>query len=269
MGQAVRMADQPPRPECSSLVDGVDAVAAACLGMTSLRHRGALQRLPAVIADDVVAAIVDRVRDNWQASSAASRMGKSAQNWRWRAPQFCVSPANRSPEVTLERAIVASAERVGRTDWANQVPVASGLVTGARDRRRAIDLVQQRGAAHFHFIELKIASDTPLYAAVEIIGYVAIWLMSRLAAPAPRSALLDATRLDLRVLAPASYYRSYRLTSIERALDGQLAHTGKRHGVDLSFAFDVLPDGVSATLADADLLSLLDRRRCLHRESDG
>jgi hypothetical protein len=55
----------------------------------------------------------------------------------------------------------------------------SGLIAGVADGRRAIDLVHQCGRRHFELIEIKIASDKPLYAAVEIIGYGCIGLLAR------------------------------------------------------------------------------------------
>lgn len=160
----------------ASLVDGVDTLVAKKLGVTNLRHRSALRKLPAMLPDDLVNAIADRVTYNWATSGAAERVGLSRENWRWRAPQLGVNTANSSAEVMLERAIVNSDDRSGRRQWANQIPVASGLVIGAGDRRRAIDLVCECAHGHFEFIELKIASDTPLYAAVEIISYAAVWL---------------------------------------------------------------------------------------------
>lgn len=247
----------------ASLVDGVDALVARKLNVISLRHRGALRKLPAVLPDDLVDAVAACVAANWAASRAAERVGSSRENWRWRAPQLAVNSANRSPEVMLERAIVNSDDRIGRRQWANQVPVASGLVIGAGDRRRAIDLVYQHAPGHFELIELKIASDTPLYAAVEIISYAAIWLQARVIQAADRSDLLNAWRIDLRVLAPAAYYRPYDLSHLDRALARQTAALGERNGVELSFAFNALPDELISSLPDLRLLELLDQRNNL------
>ena len=130
---------------------------------------------------------------------------------------------------------------VGREDWSNQVPVASGVVGPNAERRRAIDLVHRRGSGRFEFIELKIASDTPLYAAIEIIGYTCIWLQARAEAERPSATLLAADHIDVIVLAPGAYYRPYELGALERQLDREIRSLGDRHGVALSFAFQTLP----------------------------
>ena len=164
----------------------------------------------------------------------------------------------------LERAIVATCERLGRTDWSNQVPVASGIAGPSAERRRAIDLVREAGPGHFELVELKIASDTPLYAALELIGYACIWLLSRGERGDDASLLLAADRLDAVVLAPESYYTRYRLKGLETVLDTELAALGVAHGVKLRFRFESLPDDlIRPPFLDQQIVSLLDARRRL------
>lgn len=105
-----------------------------------------------------------------------------------------------------------------------------------------------------------IASDTPLYAALEIIAYGCLWLIARRDRPSRPSALLDADQVDLRVLAPAAYYSSYDLVDLASQLDVGLRALGKREGVELSFAFKRLDDRISASTIPDDqaLLRLLD-----------
>jgi hypothetical protein len=259
-----------PKPELpASLLDGVEQVVMNHLSIASLRHRSALHRLRQVDGLALVAAIDLRVRDNYSRGKASANKDRSRQNWRWQSLQPQIGPHNRSPEVVVERAIAAACSRLGRTDWANQVPVASGLIAGARDGRRAIDPVQRRGDRHFEFVELKISSDTPLYAAIEIIGYGCLWTIARSDPPQRPSAILDADHVDLRVLAPASFYAPFALEGLEITLDAGLAALGRVEGTVMSFAFDVLPDGITAlALPDADdLLDLLDRRQSLHRST--
>ncbi|HEV2079948.1 MAG TPA: hypothetical protein VGR19_08665, partial [Allosphingosinicella sp.] len=163
-----------------SLFDGVEAAACEVLGIKSLKHRSSLHALGRVekLPEGSVAAVLDRIKANWEAGRAAGAGSTSQQNWRWWEPQTFIGAGNRSPEVVLERAIVNTCVAAGRRDWSNQVPVASGVVRSSGEGRRAIDLVQQLGEGHFAFIELKVASDTPLFAAFEIIGYVGVWLLS-------------------------------------------------------------------------------------------
>ena len=249
----------------ASLMDRTEAAVCAALGVHNLRHRAALRRLSDISRTNVPRLLFDVIADNYVRGGATLNKNRSQQNWRWCNIQPQIGAANRSPEVVLERAIAASCLRAGRADWGNQVPVASGLILGASDRRRAIDLVHRRGERHFEFIELKIASDTPLYAAIEIIGYACIWLLARGDRPSRRSALLDAEQIDLRVLAPAAFYGRYELQALESSLHQSLGALGDSHGVTLTFAFDVLDDHLSKgpLAADDALLSLLAARQPL------
>lgn len=248
-----------------SLFDGVDAAVCAFLGIASLRHRSALHELGrrAVVTRGSVAAALDTVASNWERSSRAGAGSASKANWRWCVPQTAIGEDNRSPEVLLERAIAKACVAAGRTDWSNQVPIASGVVRPSAERRRAIDLVHQLGEGHFEFIELKIASDTPLYAAFEIISYAGVWLVSRHYDCGKQ--LLEAKRIDLRVLAPAAYYNPYSLGRIERTLNEELQEYGKRYGAELSFGFQVLPAGFEplGRYRDDEVLALINGRRPL------
>lgn len=248
-----------------SLFDGVEATTCEVLGVASLRHRSALHALGRLsrLPHGAVAAALDCIVANWKACAEARQGSLSQQNWRWWEPQTFIGEANRSPEVVLERAIVSTCVAAGRRDWSNQIPVASGVARSSGDGRRAIDLVQQLGESHFAFIELKVASDTPLYAAFEIIGYVGVWLQSR--DGERRTDLLNARRIDARVLAPAEYYERYELGALERLLNEELNAYGARHGVELSFAFETLPEGFAPlqSYTDAEIFALLDGRQPL------
>ena len=248
-----------------SLFEGVDAAVSAVLGVANLRHRSALHALGRVrlVQRGSVEAALDRIAANWERSAQAGLGSASQENWRWWSPQTFIGAANRSPEVVLERAIARACVAGGRRDWSNQVPVASGVVRSTTERRRAIDLVHKRNEGHYEFIELKIASDTPLYAAFEIISYVGIWLLSRnVACGKP---LLDAMRIDTRVLAPAAYYAPFSLGWIEQTLNEELQEYGARFGTTLSFGFEVLSDGFEPLRGydDADIIALIDGRRPL------
>ena len=216
-------------------------------------------RLPSDL--DLVNLIFQTVADNYKRGDAAANRDKSRENWRWRLqPQIAAHNASR--EVVLERAIAAACGRIGRTDWANQIPVASGLIAGAGDRRRAIDLAHKRGDRHFELIELKIASDTPLYAAVEIIGYGCMWLLARANQPSLKPAILGADRVDLSVLAPVDYYTRYDIAELEAALDRGCGALGQAEDVTMKFAFCALDERLvgSLTFDDETLLAALDNR---------
>lgn len=249
----------------TSLIDGVEAAACEALGIARLRHRSALKSLGHQSAVDLAELVHRVISANWTAGRAGNNKERSGQNWRWMLqPQIGV--ANRSPEVVLERGIAGACARAGRSDWANQIPVASGLIQGAADGRRAIDLVHRHSVRRFEFIELKIASDTPLYAAVELLGYASAWLLARADPPARPSVLLEAEQLDLRVLAPAGYYAPFDLRNLEAALNDSVRSLGERCGVSLSFGYDVLAGELSHSPLpdDATLLDLLSKRQPLH-----
>ncbi len=247
----------------SSLLAGVGDVVCQILGVKNLRHRSALFELGARehIPGGAIAAVYDQIASNWRVCRLARPALRSVENWRWRAPQLGISARNASPEVVLERALVCACERRGRDDWANQVPVASGIAGARRERRRAIDLVHQAGPGHFELIELKIASDTPLYAAIEIVGYVCIWLLAR-AEGAVVSPLLAADRIAAKVLAPSAYYSRYRLGALQRLLNQELAALGETQGAKLSFGFEAFPGDFLATpSSDEGVLALFEQRQ--------
>ena len=254
-----------------SLFDGVDAAVCAVLGVArltiaNLKHRSALHDLGRLeqVPPGSVAAALDTIASNWERCARAGLGSASRENWRWCEPQTYINKEkNRSAEVVLERAIVTAFHAAHREDWANQVPVASGVVRSSAERRRAIDLVHERGDGHYEFIELKIASDTPLYAAFEIISYVGVWLLSR--NDECGKPLLEARRIDARVLAPAAYYAPFSLGRIEQILNQELRDYGARYGTALSFGFEVLPDGFEPLpgYENADVIQLIDGRRPL------
>lgn len=248
----------------SSVLQDVDVAICATLGIQNLRHRSALMDLCAreVMPCGSVEAAFRTIAGNWRYCQLITGGGTSRENWRWRKPQLAIAPQNASPEVVLERALISSLERRGRIDWSNQVPIVSGVAGSSRERRRAIDLVHEVDPGHVELIELKVASDTPLYAAFEIIGYTCIWLLSR--EGLTRGPLLAATRLDAVVWAPVSFFAQYRLSSLREQLDLELRALGRKHGVDLSFRFETYPDELlRPTYTDDEVLALLDRRRSL------
>lgn len=250
----------------ASLLEGVNAAICQHLGIRHLGHKSALLEIgqrnafPAGTVD----ATYSRIASNWQLCRQAGIGSLSAANWRWRVPQLAIAAHNTSPEVRLERALIVASERLGRSDWSNQVPVASGVAGAQAERRRAIDLVHQRGPGHFELVELKVASDTPLYAAFEIIGYTCIWLLSRLDLSAPDNPLLTAQAIDAVVLAPTAFYAPYRLDALRLQLHDDLQRLGHEHGVALSFRFEAFPDHLAnPPWTDEQLAHLLDSRSAI------
>ena len=180
---------------------------------------------------------------NLERSPRFSRRGASQENWRFEKQLGC-APGNSSSEVALERAIV---EVMGE-NWANQVPTASGLWNGVADKRCAVDLVFRVGEQSFELIELKVESDTPLRAAVEIVQYGLLYALARDRYPETQHAskdLLRAKDVHLRVLAPTNYYAPYTLAWLEHDLDvGLRSFALEQFGMPLlaSFSFHAFPE---------------------------
>jgi len=259
--------DAGPSDRPKSLIDGMYEAAASLLRVADIRNRSALHGLDPFDGVALLSTINAVVRRNYEAAGAGLNKDRSSQNWRWHVPQPQIGHRNTSPEVIIERAVTRAAADLRRTDWSNQIPVASGLVEGAGDRRRAIDLVRRLGERHFQLIELKIASDTPLYAAVELAGYVCLWLVARQDRPARPSALLDADTIDLRVLAPRAYYTRYDLRPVELAMDAGARALAAASGVTMTFRYNVLQEAITADAIPAPdrLLEMMDGSEPLHR----
>lgn len=184
------------------------------------------------------------VRKNFPRILANPDRRFSSQNWRMHSPKVHSDPKNTSPETLLERGLVAACVAVGRRDWWNQVPVASGLVSSTAGRRRAIDLVRERNPGAFDFVELKVESDSPIYAAVEIMLYGFVWLLSRKAKATlgyPRGTLLDGRDVALSVLAPAKFYGSADYGKFQDGVRAALTDVGKSEGATMSFRFEQFP----------------------------
>jgi hypothetical protein len=252
-----------------SLFGGVDELAAERLGVVSIRHWSAVRKLskspPASFEGSAfVAELFSRVSTNWDRCLAVLDRQPSRENWRWFDPKCEMSAHNPSKEVTLERAIVGAAEAQGRKDWSNQVPIGSGLIARGGDRRRAVDLVHRREPDAFDLVELKVESDNPLYAAIEILRYGFAWLLSRQHQAAlgySDRTLIQASDVRLSVLAPYQYYRDLSLGWLSDGLAEGLQSLGDRHGVRLTFAFESFPESFVWPGTDPALaLSALDNR---------
>ncbi len=224
-----------------SIVSGVNRVIDEALGLTGglgHHHKKACQRLSkepplAFDGESLIRDMLAQIRANWD-----QRNSRSKENWRWeKKPDH--DPKNCSLEVKLERKIVKSTD----ADWVNQVPIASGL-TASAGGRRAIDLVHRCGDGWYEFIELKVngRAGTPLFAAMEILQYGALYMFSRENAQAlgyERTGMLGARGIHLKVAAPAEYYKSYDLAWLEprlnAGLDQFLARGARDFAMDFKF----------------------------------
>jgi hypothetical protein len=235
----------------------------------SLKERG----YPAEAAT-LVPNLFEVINRNWIAAVRDDQRSTSQENFRWHCPQTNSADQNKSPEVTLERALICALIKADRIDWSNQVPLISGIAGPHAFKRRAVDLVQRRGNSSFEFVELKVDSDTPVRAAVEILVYGVLWLLSRRDRQAlgySAGPLLDARQLTLSVLAPRGYYNRYSVEPLASAIGDGLRKLGEQHAVTMGFGFTAFPvsfswprdSGKPPKPSDEELIALLDTREAV------
>ncbi len=238
------MTGKAPQP---SIFDGTDDVIASFFdlhGRQRLNHKSVSRALKCPVADegsfsDLVSRLYACIESNH------SRCAPSRENWRSR-PVTTLADQNKSPEVLLERAVAMLSETGVMPGWLNQVPVASGLVDDRSDKRAAIDLAELQGGAA-RFFELKWASDTPAYAAFEILRYGLVYLFCRVNAVKFGYAdlpLMQVSRVGLQVVAPRCFYDKQDLAWLQRGLDRALASFANEKllgQLTMGFAFLAFP----------------------------
>jgi hypothetical protein len=203
-------------------------------------------------------ACYSRIHQNWLAAVDSGYTNPSTENWRWKR-HLDLAPENASPELRLERAIVATCGE----SWSNQMPVASGLVGPATDKRAAVDLVYRKEPTTYSLIELKIDSNNPLFAAIEILSYGMLFVWSRanqdsLGYDVENQPVLSASDITLSVLAPERYFDGMDLSAFATVLNRGLAQFGELHGLVLAFEFRQLGTEGGST---ADTKAAIDTSR--------
>jgi hypothetical protein len=263
------------------LIDEALSIQDAAGDKPKFTHKFAADRLSKVAKKDVGAALVSKiysqVHQNWQA--VAKKPTASFRLWVPRV-QPSWSLKYKSAEVPLERSTVTIFGAYQRSDdrpdsnlmWFNQIPIAAGLVS-SREGRNAIDLVCRTDRGQYDFIELKFprlddSSQNPLAAAMEILknGLAYLFVISNLAdiqrenhyqpkfnseeeanwlTASPRE-LLDATEVNLCVLAPKRFYVGFNLGWLEEelntGLDSFLREHSQAHLCRMSFRYEYLPN---------------------------
>jgi hypothetical protein len=187
--------------------------------------------------------------------------GPSDENWRFKKILY-IAKNNESKEKKLEKAIA----KLPSPDWVNQVPTSSGLVSSSSDRLRNIDLVHRLKPRVFEFIELKIDSDTPMFAAFEILVNGMIFLLSYEFYPnqyIDSKEILNAKTIHLQTLAPHNFYSGYSLDWLESDLNNGLKNfmSAKFNDkLEMDFSFTSFPESFVLTCEDKDLSEALDDR---------
>lgn len=240
------------------------------LNVTDYRTLTATRQLSArafsvLDGENFVRTVFQRLSRNWDIISHGTPRSPSVENFRWHKPKLSIADDNRSAEVSLERAFVQACSNARRSDWSNQVPVISGIAGPRAFKRFAIDLVRRHDSKSFEFVELKLKSDTPLYAAVEILLYGLLWLLSRrdqerleyLGNP-----IIAASAIQLSILAPLEFYAGLESAEFFGALDAGISALGIQHNVQMGFRATAFPNNFvwPGTNRDEDILRAFDKR---------
>ncbi len=208
--------------QSSGIFDGTDTVIASFFGLRDNQHlkqRSVSRGLNDTgTGDRDFLALVSDLYDCIEANHSGRQ--PSRENWRSKRVTT-LADHNKSPEVLLERAVAMLGETGTLPGWLNQVPVASGLVDDRSDKRAALDLVELKDETA-RFVELKWESDTPAYAAIEVLRYGLVYLFCRINAAEfdyTDRRLMRVGRVDLQVVAPTAFFEKHDLGWFERGLD--------------------------------------------------
>lgn len=149
---------------------------------------------------------VEKLRELFNVLNSSVWKSNHGSNWLWRAsvPDYVTGS---SKEVKIEREIA----KQDPSTWTCQMSTSSGVQPNGLNRRRAIDLVRDNGNGRFAFVELKVKSNNPLYAAFEVLGYALAYLQARNAdwqasAGMEGPNVLKAREIELTVLGPEEWY---------------------------------------------------------------
>lgn len=258
----------------SSLFDGIEALIDKAFGDPRWRrqkHFGTLSKSPPAAFDAraLVLHVHAFLSHRWdELLPRLKNLPPSSQNWRWFDPKIGIDTENNdSPEQTLERALVRACLDCGRSDWSNQVPLASGIVSPYANKTTAIDLIHRRDTGRFDLVELKVGSNTPISAAFQVIQYGMIWAFSRRDRRRLRYIelpILEAASIQLSVLAPLQYYGDGNFDWLAEPLSACMSDIARRDaGAEMCFTFEAFPPSFNwpAQYSAEELCRLLDSRQ--------
>lgn len=258
----------------ATIFDGMDQVVDAYLNLDDswkgeaprYKHKRTLQKLtetspPFLSTDNLIDRLFKCSQVAWESFPKEQRRSRSTENWRF-AIQSLEGKNTTDPEVVLERLLAVVLDK----NWSNQIPVDSGLLGKISQktsklvhRGKAIDLIH-RQADQFSIIELKFESNTPLYAAIQVIKYGVAYLFYRqfvlpgylkergndLCPP-----IMKANSIDLVVLAPFKFYEPFIPTSsssswleqFKRQINAEFGASNVRKavGIPMTFQFEAFP----------------------------
>ncbi len=213
--------------------------------------------LPIGEGKSLVQDLYQQLESNWDNQPTSGKM-----NW-FHRQALDLSEKATSPEVTLNRTFM---QVVSDANWANEVPVASGVADTSSD---SVDFVLKSDDQYW-MIELKwprpkdsqnaTPSQKPLGAAVQVLRYGLAYVFSRanagkLGYNPTGQPILIASQVHLRVLGPEHFYspfvsKSRWLQKLEKEFDEGIADLASRNGLEMSFAFEQFARGFAWDPAD-------------------
>lgn len=214
----------------------------------------------------LVEQLLAQIRMNWDRYKP-QRLNPSPKNWRFRH-RTNISARRRGQEAWLERAIT----RILPSHWFNQIPTSASLLRPRSDSHRMIDLAHGGKRKVLSCFELKVYSNTPLSAAIQVLRYGLLYVFSRLHAPEigyaqdQKPFLFDAETVHLRVLAPITFYAPYFslgwksdiLTWLQHCLSIAITNLATRHAIPpFDFEFWSFPLSFSCGCSDEELAESL------------
>ncbi len=206
-----------------------------------------------------------QIRKNWLLFHEPDRW-PTKKNWVLRvAPRFTPN-STKYIEKQLQKEIAIALEFEG---WGNDMPTASGLVNSG-SRQMNVDIAHELTDG-IELFEVKVASNTPYEAALQILRYGAIYSLYRLEPELAKrfreNKVILAKRVALKVLAPCSYYSNSNvdLSLLEVQIDRQVRHFAEHifDKFEMSFEFQAFPVGFNYQPGmDREALCDAVRRRC-------
>ena len=230
-----------------SIDDGIDNIIDEHFNLKDIgesphyKHEESCQKLNGRSADEFdIGGMFDKIlltiEENYKNSK---RDEPSEQNWRWEKKPG-MSEDNKSKETILEKNIIRSTDDY----WVNQIPVASGLISSESYRRTCIDIGHKIREGEYELIELKVSSDTPFSAAMQIIKYGLLYIFTRNKNLSQDKELMKAHKIHLQVLAPYDFYNGHDLGWIQDPISKELENLIQKQGIknlQMDFNFKSFP----------------------------
>jgi len=224
----------------------------------------------------LVRELYECMEETWLGSTRRLSTQPSKKNWRFtQEPSIDEKNTSREKQVEKRIAYLALEGKLDANQWANQVPVASGLLGVHTDKKACVDIAFRQGTHSFDLLELKMSSKSGhvLCAMMEVLRYGLMYLFSRrrardLGYGIGGAGLLGAEAIRLIVLAPEAYFREVPnpwLRAVCHELAAGLAAELSREGPEgLSMEFDAeqFPPSFAWPCSDEELVrALLGRQR--------